>query len=578
MCGISGIISNELINTDYCGKILYHRGPDNIGDWISEDGKTALFHNRLTIIDLSEAGNQPMLYSDGNLVITFNGEIYNYQELKKELSSKYSLKTESDTEVILASFKEWGPDCLNKFIGMFAFAIWNKSKRELFAATDRFGVKPFNFHLNKSGFYFASEIKALHKMGIEKVLNESIWAAYFMKGIYDHSYETFWGGINKLEGGHYLYYKDGDLSIERWYNPIEIINNIDTRSESQVEEELLYLLENSVSYRFVADVPVGICLSGGLDSSMLIALIRRTKGNDFPLQSFTFYTNDQNYDEVKFVKELANVYKFDDNYCHLDINEISRESERLSYYMDEPYGGIPTIAMSKVYKEAHDRGLKVLLDGNGLDEGWVGYDYYFNYDRLESKYYNIQGSKNACSLTDYMTEDFKKHVKDYSYIFEKCIEDKLSRLQYRDIRYTKIPRAMRFADRNAMSYSVEVREPYLDHRIIELGLRQPVNRKLKDGTGKYLVRNLATRILKNPISGLLKRPVQTPQREWLKGGLNKWALDTAFFGIDNCPSHWFKKDDVKILLENYKSSDYDNSFFFWQIVNLGLLMKSTVLK
>ena len=315
MCGISGIISGSKKDTNYNPSILQHRGPDNEGQWLSTNGNAALYHNRLSIIDLSDEGNQPMMSNDKRFAVVYNGELYNYLELRNELKGFYEFQTVSDTEVVLAAYKKWGVDCLPRFVGMFSFAIWDNIDKELFAAVDRFGVKPFYYNVSNEGFRFASEIKALHKMGISKELNESIWATYFAKGIYDHSEHTFWNNISRLEGGHYLTYSSGKgLNKRKWYDAIDIINDVDDRSETEIQDELLSLMEKSIEYRFVSDVPVGVCLSGGLDSSLLVALIRRVKGNDFPLKSFTFYTNDVQYDEVKYVKELAKIYKFDDHY------------------------------------------------------------------------------------------------------------------------------------------------------------------------------------------------------------------------------------------------------------------------
>lgn len=568
MCGISGIINHpdakSLISK--MTQIQSHRGPDATG-FFTEDNN-ALGHNRLSIIDLSENGNQPLFSVDKRYVIVFNGEIYNYKELKQKLQKQdsYVFKTETDTEVVLASWLVWGESCLDEFIGMFAFVIWDYLEQKLFAARDRFGVKPFHYSLVNNTLVFASEIKAIHASGIvEPIPNESIWATYFKDGLYDFNEATFWSDIYKLPAGHSLTWMNNKLHIECWYDLTEKIT-FESRNQSDVKEELLFLLEDSVRLRFRSDVPVGVCLSGGLDSSLLLGLIQKVKGKDFPIHAFTFYTGDSRYDELPWVEQMIKSTSVNHHACKLNTQEIPDLAQKISWHMDEPYGGIPTLGMSKVFEKASKLGIKVLLDGNGLDEGWGGYDYYQRAGSIDFQKGPVQGSRKAQSLENCLNRDFLQ--KAIIHNKPSFMVDDLTYLQLRDLIMSKIPRAMRFADRNSMAYSIELREPFLDHRIIELGLNQPIENKIHEGTGKYLVRQLAKQIIPTEVGKAPKRALQTPQREWFATDLSNWITQK----ISKEPnSNWFEENSLLNEYQKYQTELPDNSFYIWQMVNTMLL-------
>lgn len=566
MCGISGIVNHPgaaSIIRSMTGA-QHHRGPDASGCFVQDH--TALGHNRLSIIDLSESGNQPLHSHDQRYVIVFNGEVYNYTELRAELKNDYPFATQTDTEVVLAAWIRWGPQCLDRFIGMFAFAVWDRQLQKLFAARDRFGVKPLHYAMAGNTLVFASEIKAIFASGlVQQVPDEPAWATYFASALYDFNEHTFWKGISRLPAGHYLTWENGRLSLTRWYDlPSKI--KPDLRSAAAVREELLFLLEDAVRLRFRADVPVGVCLSGGLDSSLLLALVKRVKGSDFPIHAFTFYTGDERYDELPWVEQLVKNSSVIHHACLLDQNEIPALASFISGKMDEPYGGIPTLGMSKVFEQASELGIRVLLDGNGLDEGWAGYEYYRNPSKADLSKGPVQGSSSVITLQDCLKPEFAaKAVKPERVRFH---DDDLVNLQLRDLMVSKIPRSMRFADRNSMAYSVELREPFLDHRIIELGLSQPLEHKIQDGSGKYLVRGLAREIIPGSLSEAPKRAVQTPQREWLAHELSGWVSGLL---KNRLPYDWFNEDKIAPLYRSYRETLPDNSFYIWQLVNARLI-------
>ena len=305
MCGIAGIISENPVLEDL-NRMLHeqsHRGPDNTGFYLDQ-GFSALGHNRLSIIDLSPEANQPFADNSNRYFLTFNGEIYNYKELKTELKSRYSFKTSSDTEILLASYIIWGKNCLNKLKGMFAFAIWDKKNKGLFAARDRFGVKPLYYHHSNSNLFFSSEIKAIKAVRPKNPPNKKVWANYFSYGSYGMPWETFYEDILQLPAGHYLEFSDEKLKINKWYNFEEkIAEQKNVSSFEDTREYYFELLKKSISLRFRADVPIGFNISGGIDSSLLLSLVNlfEDKGN---INAYTFYTGDSNYDELPWVEVM----------------------------------------------------------------------------------------------------------------------------------------------------------------------------------------------------------------------------------------------------------------------------------
>ena len=564
-----------------------HRGPDAEGIFISPSGVARLGHNRLSIIDLSAAGRQPMSDVSGRYWIIFNGEIYNYLELRAELITDYSFRTKTDTEVLLAAYLKWGDACLDRLIGMFAFVIWDETGRKAFGARDRFGVKPLHYHLASDGrLCLASEIKALHAAGVPKAPNPVAWATYLSSGMYDHGDETFWQGIQRIPpGACFTWIPERGLSVRLWYDVAKaaLDKGFDTRSESEVSDELLSLLEETVRLRFRADVPVGICLSGGLDSSLLLGLVHRVQGADSTVKTFTFYCGDPAYDELPWVEQMLTETKHPACFCRLDAKEVPELAALVQASQDEPFGGLPTLGMAKVHERAVAEGVTVLLDGNGLDEGWAGYEYYQRVGSIDASQAPVQGSRDPSTRPDCLNPDFAALARPLTSDLRSppsgllgsqlstINHQSLFALQYRDLRYAKIPRAMRFADRVSMMFSRELREPFLDHRIIELGLRQPVERKVRNGQGKYLPRQIAASLLPRGVREAPKRPVQTPQREWLRGFLRPWADECIEAALAGPGRDWLRADRVRAEWARYCADGGDNSFYVWQWISAGMV-------
>lgn len=564
MCGIAGILgvnSKNVSKIKLMAEAQKHRGPDALQFW--NDKKLALGHNRLSIIDLSESANQPMTSSCGNYVIVFNGEIYNYPELKKELEKEYVFVTDSDTEVLLAAYIKWNAQSLDKLNGMFSFAIWNKKTNTLFAARDRFGVKPFYFTFFENQFYFSSEIKALFAAGIPKNRNQKVWANYYTFGTYGLPNETFFEGIQQLKAGHFfeiVFEKNLDFSVvkpQQWYDFPERISKIKQLSKQELKECYEALLKDSVQLRFRADVPLGMNVSGGLDSSTLINLVSRNLPSQKNIQAFTFYSNDEKYDELPWVNELMKETSYPLHKVLLDYKEIPELIEKVSFYQDEPFGGFPTLAYSLLFESASQKGIKVILDGQGMDEAWAGYDYYHNKSNNV-----IQGVTSSPVRPEALVTEFRsKALKE---VYERPFDNDLQNLQYRDLFYTKIPRALRFNDRISMMHGTELREPFLDYRLMELAFAQSDTMKIQNGQTKWLLRDLVKDYLGNTIALAPKRALQTPQREWISQELKPYFSEKIeqFSKMDFVDSK-----QVKAIWKAYCNGKQDNSFYIWQWVN-----------
>lgn len=568
MCALAGIAGK----THSDGEVLVanmlatmkHRGPDSTK--VRKVASDTFFgHNRLSIIDLHVSANQPFVSDDNRYTIIFNGEIYNYTELRTQLLGDFSFRTNSDTEVLLAAYRKWGYNCLDRFIGMFSFAIWDDMEKLMFAARDRFGVKPFYYSASGGSFFFGSEIKALWAAGVPRVRNQKVWSSFFVFGSYGMPNETFWQDIHQLPGGHFLVLKQGRLQIKRWYNFEDCIRSIqpywNSKDQATITERYIELLQESIALRFRADVPVGFNVSGGLDSSLLLSLIKQSFPDNDSIHAFTFYTGNTDYDELPWVKMLIDTTRYPLHAVQLLAKDVPARAEEMANLQDEPFGGLPTLAYATLFREARKQNTIVLLDGQGMDESWAGYDYYQS-DSASV----VQGVTGSPLRANVLTEEFRSLAVQPPYV--EPFKEKLLNLQYRDLFFTKIPRALRFNDRISMSYSTELREPFLDHRLVEMAFALPVHWKITDGTGKYLLRKIAAKLLPKNISLAPKRPLQTPQREWLANELRDWADDKvkSFASGDGV--------EREVLLREwnaYLKQGSDNSFYIWQFINSAML-------
>jgi asparagine synthase (glutamine-hydrolysing) len=574
MCGIAGIVGRGANAREPLEAMVArqgHRGPDGRGTWADPSGLCSLGHNRLAIIDLSAAGLQPMASADGRWHIVFNGEVYNYRELREEVAG-YTFRTRTDTEVVLAAWARWGEACLDRFVGMFAFLIWDACERRLFAVRDRFGVKPLYWaELPDKRVLFASEIKALQAAGAGLEFDTASWATYLSEGVLDHGEETFWRGVRSVPPGHRFLWREGRSEISRWYAlPDHVGREDDARPEEIVAEEYRALLEESVRLRFRADVPVGINLSGGLDSSTLLGVVRAVQGPASDVKAFTFITGDPAYDELPWVRQTLSHTRHPLVLAALAPADVPALAESVAAFQDEPFGGLPTLAYARLFEVARNAGVIVLLDGQGMDEQWAGYDYY-GAAAAGTVAPFVQGTRGPVTRPGVLLPEFCSLARPFTP--PRPFGDALRDLQWRDLRFTKLPRALRFSDRSSMRSSTELREPFLDHRLVELALRQSADRKIRNGQSKWLLRRITEHLLPEGVVEAPKRPLQTPQREWLRGPLREWAGDCIEEALAVFGGTWLDAPAVRAAWRHYTTEPEESSFHVWQWINLGLVTR-----
>lgn len=565
MCGISGIFMHQ--DKDLCkhkiesaNKLIEYRGPDDDGIYIDE--YIGLGHVRLSIIDLSKDGQQP--FRIGDKIIVFNGEIYNYLELKEELQAKGILfRTKTDTEVLLQSFIVWGEKCLQKLNGMFAFAIWDTTSRSLFCARDRVGIKPFYYTKKDRKFCFSSEIKSTMLLSnVRSSPNIDVIGKYLLQGLYGYEDKTFFENIFLLEPSHYMWVKENSIRKYRYWD-IEYQDKSD-----QAEEEFFNVLNDSVRLRFRSDVPVGVNVSGGLDSSVLISAIDKTLDSK-SMEAYTYTCDHEDYDEVPYVKILLSGKPYNWNISHFSPSDFYDTAMNMQYYLEEPFGGLPTLAYSNIFQDAKCNSTKVLLAGEGMDEQWCGYSYYSNC--LGADQTSVVQGTNTALMPSVVNRDIIDNYTKFEY--DDKFKSPIDNVRYRDIFYTKIQRSLRYSDRISMARSIELRVPFLDHRLIEIAFRLPISSCLRNGETKYGLRQYAKKFVDPRIIDAPKRPLQTPQREWLRS--SGWVFD-----ILNSQSfrdrNIFDIPKIKGVYNRYLGGEFDNSFFLWQWLNLEMWFRTFI--
>jgi asparagine synthase (glutamine-hydrolysing) len=338
-----------------------------------------------------------------------------------------------------------------------------------------------------------------------------------------------------------------------------------------VLEDLEARVTESVRLRLRSDVPVGVNLSGGLDSSLLLALVRGQRDPSAPLHTFTFVSGDPRYDELPWVEAMLGSDRSMHHVRKLEVSEVPQLAARMAAVQDEPYGGFPTLAVANLFQAARDVGVLVLLDGQGVDEGWAGYDYYARASDLDTSHGVIQGANQPVGAPEAVLPEFSRLARTMPPLTSSG--DSLRDAQLRDISSTKLPRALRFNDRASMMHGTELREPFLDHLVVELGLAQPRAHKIKGTTHKALMRALAARVIPAQVGEAPKRPVQTPQREWLRGPLFGWAQDTIERGLEVVGDRWLDATAVRRELATYRERGGDHSFHVWQWLSVGLFVE-----
>lgn len=606
MCGIAGILGfNQTPVSETKLKamtdVIVHRGPDGFGEWTNTAGNISLGHRRLSIIDLSSAGHQPMSFM--HFTITFNGEIYNYIELKKELVLKgYKFKTESDTEVLLMQYHLKGAKCLKDFDGMFSFAIWDDEKKELFCARDRFGEKPFYYALQNNHLIFGSEIKQLFAYGINKEVNHDRLFYYMATGnLTDHRNlkETYYKNISQLPHSHYMTVSaTGNVSIEKYWDiDININHGI---TEKDAIEKFGSLLYRSIERRLRSDVPVGTSLSGGLDSTTIASYICGNFQPNISLNTFTATFKNFEKDESKYIgifsKKYPNINSF---FVEPTFDGFFNDIDKLFFHHDEPIGSTSIYAQYKVMELAKQNNITVLLDGQGADEYLGGYNKYWVvllnqlYASKSSDYqkekdhvaklinYSHQPNRNLSlmlrhptlhkflsktkntiipskekSLPGILHADIQQRISN-QILKDDTLFQNLNDVLKQSVLFSGLQELLRFADRNSMAHSREVRLPFLSHELVEFLFTLPSHFKMHDGWSKYILRQSQTNRLPEEICWRKEKiGYVTPQDRWFE---SKRAID------------FFESTKQTLLNTDLFEPTYLQSVDNWTLVNLYFL-------
>lgn len=606
MCGIVGYCGfTKRVSLNNALATINHRGPDGNGAEYFEG--TALGNTRLAILDLSEKGHQPMFNKDKSLCIVFNGEIYNFLEVKKLLDLKYQFRSNSDTEVILYAYQEWGVKCLEKLDGMFSFVIYDLKKQLLFGARDRLGQKPLKYYLDKEKLIFASEIKAILKLLDHKPAIDEIAIDNFLTLQYVPAPATGFKKIYKLPSAHYFVYKNKKISVKRYWSLD--FQKKSTLSKEKLEDSIFNEINKSVKSHLISDVPVGALLSGGLDSSIMVALMSLNSSNK--INTFSIGFDDDKFDETPYAKIVSKLYHTHHTQLNVTSKDLIDSLKEITNICDEPLGDnsiLPTFLVSKLANKK----VKVALTGDGGDENFAGYERYVFVKLAESlgklphffrKILSIIGgfifilypSKqterinrffSSLSLPFYSryinyNSFFSQKIKDSLYsigfkkivdknntykIYKKLFDPKLDSLDNAlkiDIN-TYLPDDLLYkSDSASMAQGLELRSPFLDHSLMEKVASITSQEKLLFTHKKKILKEIALKkgLLPREIVNRSKHGFTIPQNKWFKSTLKKYIYDTILASsmIDNI----FDRSKMQEYLDRYFKTNlnYDNNIF-----------------
>jgi asparagine synthase (glutamine-hydrolysing) len=614
MCGICGFTRNGFsrershqIVENMCGLMSY-RGPDDQGVFVDEE--IALGHRRLSIIDLSPAGHQPMTMNDAPFWITFNGEIYNFLTLRKQLESRGArFRTATDTEVILRAYEAFGEDCVRHLNGMFAFGLWDAAKKKLLLARDRLGKKPLYFYHQDDRFIFASEIKAILAVpGVTREIDLEALNLYLNSGFIPAPWSIF-KHIRKVREASYLVYQSGTIN-ERSYWDLPDGELEPPRTESHYAEELESLLEDAVRCRLISDVPLGAFLSGGVDSSAIVAMM--AKCNSRPVETFTINFKEKTYSELEDARRVANHCRTQHHVLEVATDAVNL-LPKLVWHFDEPFAdssAIPTYYVSKMAREH----VTVILSGDGGDELFAGYvnylkrNEYQHFLRLPKSIRRLTFGKMAQMLPiQAPMRNFMKYVAAaspddgpaalglYPYIKEDVLtvpvrqelqkhdptalrrqilstikaKDKLTRLQFVDTKLYLPGDILVKVDRMSMANSLETRAPLLDYRLVEFASRLPVHFKMQGGTTKYLLKKVLSKYVPKSVLEKRKHGFAIPIDQWFQTTLNGFTKEVLL--DDRCRARGvFDPKAVQKILAFHANGGRDYSVWIWAMLNLEL--------
>ncbi len=611
MCGVCGYVSKDNIDIEKMNSSLAHRGPDNQD--IFKDKNIGLGHTRLSILDLDKKSNQPMISDNKNYIIVYNGETYNFLELKEELKKNGVIfKRESDTEVILEGFAFWGIELFEKLNGMFAFSIYDKKKRKLYLVRDRFGVKPLYYYSNKDTFLFASEIKSLLASGkIEEKLD--------YQGFYEYLHfattlgeTTFYEGIKRVEAGHYIEYdlNSNKFNIESYKLNYKISPTTDTLKEAIVKTRELF--EESVKRQLISDVPISIFLSGGVDSTAITAYA--TKHYKGKIKTFSAgFDFDKGVNELDNARFIANYFGTEHHEIEIKGGDIIDVVKKLNLSFDQPFGdaaNIPLYLMSRELKGEE----KVILQGDGGDELFAGYHRYIrlhHYSTVKrvsklftilkkiipknsSKYrglrflyalYQDNPSREMAYILSqemfdedpkrYFNESIQKKLdrvnpfKRYEYFYKEFKDlDPANRALFTDTNIILPDLYFEKVDRATMANSLEVRVPFIDNNLAEYAMSLPASYKVKGKDKKYLLKKAFEGVVPNRILYGAKRGFSVPFEYWLRTSMRDFMVQT----LRNSQIY---SNQIEIIMQEHIDGKKDNGYILWKLLNFAIWLENS---
>lgn len=618
MCGILGTLNfTNAVDAERMAVMrstMSYRGPDSNGLWVSDNGYCGLAHLRLSILDPTPAGHQPRVEESGRFVISYNGEVYNYIEIRVELEQKgYTFESGTDTEVILQAYVEWGISCLSRFNGMFAIAIFDNETQELFLARDRLGIKPVYYYQGANELIFASETKAILKgLSVLPELNVELIDDYMSFG-YIPGENTLHKGIKRLMPGHYAIVKNDQLTTTQWWD-LEF-NNVEDKGFDYYVNESKALLESAIDLRLRSDVPLGIFLSGGIDSSAVVGLLADKVKE--PLKTFSIaYDFGKSFDETQYARMIAEKFGTDHHELKITPQQFADFIPEYIHLMDEPVTEAAAISLFFVSKLAKEK-VTVALSGEGSDEIFAGYDLY-QYMNVLEKYRNVVGqcgteffagisnkvlgkSHKVSKYLNMATQPIEKRYKgmstypdaqkqalyrdDFSkrlhsvkaainygefskQLFDNTKDnDQLSKMLYFDTKTWLVDDLLIKADRMSMATSVELRVPFLDYRLVEFAATIPSKHKIKKGEGKYPLKKMMEGILPNDIIYRKKMGFPTPLKLMFQNDLRDYAKDLLLSNKTKL-HQFFKVERIHQLIEEHNADKYDHHKILWQLVVL----------
>ena len=602
MCGIAGIVGNvepeDRRRVGAMNDILFHRGPDAGGLQAYEGA--VLGHRRLSIIDLTARAAQPMQSDCGRYALVFNGEIYNYRELRAELQTHVRFRSDSDTEVLLAAWQVWGEACLDRLNGMFAFCVYDVEARSAFLARDRFGQKPLFLSERNGRLLFASEVKAILAAGVPARPDLETWARYLVTASYDDTAQSFFAGVTQLLPGECAHY-DPHKGLRRrhYYRIADQISPVDHDVETAADR-VREIIVDACRIHMRADVPVGIMLSGGLDSSAMLAGLDMAGELHAGVKCFSVEFG-ETLTERPWIEAAARHHGLPSRIDRFEPRHYLDSIKPMMWHLEAPIGGLMNCGLRAVMEAARADGFTVLQDGSGPDECFAGYQNHHNLylglllkdrsvaaDKAIGEYARNWGVDEATARRaaeqalerrttaidgtipvrpDLLTDGFAEHPMatppDVAYSGDRLRDALIEYMQG-----SKIPRNTRMVDRLSMGYGLELRLPYLDHRLVEYGLSLPAAYYYLDGRTKGILRLAMQQEMDDSVRLATKRSIQAPQGPWLMDEPMRDYVDDLLKSDSFASRGIFDVPRARAAFDEFCAGKYDNSFFVWQWINV----------